>query len=83
MRAILDATFRIAEITATLIPQCIQRTVAKQAVEILRICPFVAGKIFAAAIAEKGKALPFPLQIMFAHTTVPFSLMWETSTAFR
>ena len=51
--AILDAVLRICKAAAALIPQGIQGAEAKQAIEILRVCAFMARKIFAFPILEK------------------------------
>ena len=54
--AILDPVFRPLEVTAALAAERIQRTVAKQAVEILRVRRFMAGKKFARRMLHKGIA---------------------------
>jgi hypothetical protein len=51
--AILDPIFRVAKISATLIPQRIQRAVAEKAIKILRICAFMAREKFTSPILKK------------------------------
>ena len=51
--AILNAALRIRKIAAALIAQCIQRTVAEQATEILKVICFVAGEIITFGVLEK------------------------------
>ena len=51
--AVLDALIRIGEITAAFCAKRIQRAIAEQAIEMLRICAFVAGKILAFFIFDK------------------------------
>ena len=51
--AVLDAVFRIGEMTATLVPQGVQGAIAKQAAEALRVSTFVTGEIFAGFILKK------------------------------
>lgn len=63
--AVLYSILRIVKIPAALISKSIQRTVTEQTVEIFRICPFMAWKIFAFSVAEKRIVLVFP--IFFAH----------------
>ena len=71
VRAVLDALFRVAKIPAALPPEGVERTVAEQAVEILRICAFMTGKKFAVLMTEVGIFLAFPI-ILF-HFPAPFS----------
>ena len=51
--AVLDAAFGIGKATPAALPQRIQRTVAEQTAEFLRISPWVAGKILAVLILNK------------------------------
>ena len=51
--AILNTLLRIAEIASALISQCIQRAIAKQAAEILRILALVAREILAFCILKE------------------------------
>ena len=57
------------ENSATFIAQCIQRAVAEQTVEVLRICACMTRKIFTFLIAEKSIVFPFP--IWFFHLLSP------------
>ena len=50
--AILAAVFQIGELSAAAIPQHIEGTEAEQAVEVVRVCPFVAGEVFTGTIGE-------------------------------
>lgn len=50
--AILAAVFQIGELPAAAIPQHIERTKAEQAVEVVRVCPLVAGEVFTGTIGE-------------------------------
>ena len=52
--AILDAVFGVFEVPLALPAQGIQRTIAEQAVEILGMLSFMAGKVFAFCILEEG-----------------------------
>ena len=54
--AILDAVADIAEVAAAPVAQGIQRTVAEQAVEVLRMGGLVAGKELAGRVLEEGVA---------------------------
>ena len=69
--AILAAVFRIGEGAAALFPQGIQRTVAEQAVELLRLLRFVAGEKLTFFILEKGVVLALPIRL-FAHAKGSF-----------
>ena len=51
--AVLHAVFRIAEIAAAPVAQCIQRAVTEKTVEIVRVCTFMAGEIFAGSILKE------------------------------
>jgi hypothetical protein len=51
--AILDPIFRVAKITATLIPQGIQRAKAEQTIKILRVRTLMAGKILTLPVLKK------------------------------
>ena len=62
--AVLDAVFRIGEIPAALVAKRIKRTIAEQAIEILRIVRLMAGKIFTFLITEVGIMLPFPIRFL-------------------
>lgn len=55
--AVLEPAGGIAEIPSAFISQRIQRAVAKQAVEVLRIIGGVAGKVFAFAVGKELKVL--------------------------
>ena len=50
--AILAAVFQIGELPAAAIPQHIERTEAEQAVEVVRVCPLVAGEVFTGMVGE-------------------------------
>lgn len=52
--AVLDAAFRVAEVPSAFVFERIQRTVAKQAIEVLRRIGFVARKVLALRVAEEG-----------------------------
>ena len=51
---VLDSLFCVLKISSAPIPQSIQRTIAEQAVKILRIIGFMTGKILTFFVAEKG-----------------------------
>ena len=53
MTTIFSALRKKGEVSATSGTQWIERTIAKQAIKMVRIGPFVAGKIGATAVAEK------------------------------
>lgn len=59
-RAVLDSVFCITEIPAAFLSQRVQRTVAEQAVEVLRIRALMTGKIFTFFMAEKRVLFTFP-----------------------
>ena len=59
-RAVLDPVFCITEIPAAFLSQRVQRTVAEQAVEVLRIRALMTGKIFTFFMAEKKSTLCLP-----------------------
>ncbi len=69
--AVFYALFCIAEISAALVAQGIQRTVAEQAVEIFRVICLMAGEVFAVLMAEKCVLLSLPV-FFFAHHSYPF-----------
>lgn len=52
--AVLDAAFRVAEVPSAFVFERIQRTVAEQAIEVLRRIGFVARKVLALRVAEEG-----------------------------
>ena len=66
--AVLDALFRITEISAAAIPQGVQRTVAEQAAEPLRV-----------RVGMAGKKLTFPIleKIIMAHWIISFPLFYR------
>ena len=70
-RAVLDAASRVGKRAAAAFAQRVQRAVAEQTVEILRICTFMTGKKFAVLMTEVGIFLAFPI-ILF-HFPAPFS----------
>ena len=70
-RTVLDPTFCEVKITAAFISQCIQRTITEQAIEIFRICIFMARKKFTFFMTEIRKFFIFP--IWFIHSPSPFS----------
>ena len=49
-RAVLDAALRVSIAAAAISTQSIQRAIAEQAAELLRVCALVAGKILALPI---------------------------------
>ena len=51
--AIFHTVFRITEIAAAPVPKCIQRAVTEKTVEIVRVCTFMAGEIFAGSILKE------------------------------
>ena len=59
--AVFDPLLSDLKVPAAFFPQCIQWTVAEQAVEVLRVRYFVAGKIFTFFVAEKRKMFSFPI----------------------
>ena len=62
--AVLDPVFGILEVTAALVLQCIQRAVAEQTVEVVRILGLVTGEKFTFFVIDEGEILPFPV---FSH----------------
>ena len=52
--AVLDPLFRVAKVAAAGASQGIERTVAEQAVEIVRIPGLVTGEVFALSVAVEG-----------------------------
>ena len=65
--AVLDALICISKISSAALTECIQRTVAKQAVEMFRIRAGMAGKKFALPVAEKFIMLRLFAAICFSH----------------
>ena len=63
-RAVLDPVFCIAEIPAAFLSQRVQRTVAEQAVEVLRIRALMTGKIFTFFMTEKRVLFTFPKRFL-------------------
>ena len=64
--AILDSIFGVFKITAAFVFQCVQRTVAEQTVEVVRILRFVTGEKFAVFVIDEGEVLSFPV---FSHSS--------------
>ena len=64
--AVLDTLFGVLEITAAFVLQCVQRTVAEQTVEVVRILRFVTGEKFAVFVIDEGEVLSFPV---FSHSS--------------
>ena len=58
--AVLDPIFHIAEISSAAVPQRIQRTVTKQAAEVLRVSPCMAGEILTFPVLEIRIMLAVP-----------------------
>ena len=52
--AVLDAVFQVPEVAAALAAQGIQRAVAEQAVEVLRVAGLVAGEELAGPVLGEG-----------------------------
>ena len=52
--AILDPVLQPAEVSAAFFSKQVERAVAEQAVEIVRVGPWVTGKILAVTIGKKG-----------------------------
>ena len=69
--AVLDALVGISKIPAAALTERIQRTVAKQAVEMFRICAGMAGKKFALPVAEKFITLRLFAAICISHVQFP------------
>ena len=69
VRAVFYSCFCHSKIPAAFITQCIQRTVAEQTVEVLRICACMTRKIFTFFITEKSIMFSFP--IWFFHLLSP------------
>ena len=69
VRAVFYSCFCHSKIPAAFIAQCIQRAVAEQTVEVLRICACMTRKIFTFLITEKSIVFPFP--IWFFHLLSP------------
>ena len=59
MGAIFNSTVRIAEVSAALITQCIQRAVAEQAIELAVIRYLMAGEVLAVTVLEKRMGILF------------------------
>ena len=57
IRAVLDTVFRIGKITAALVTQCVQGTVAEQAAESVRIGAYVTGEVFAGFVLKESVVL--------------------------
>ena len=51
--AILDSTWQITKRAAAFIPQCIERTITEQTIEICRIYALMTGKILTFPILKK------------------------------
>ena len=64
--AVLDAVFRVAEIAAAGFTQAVQRAVAEQAAEMLRVRPLVAGEIFTCRVLEKVVVCHFSSSCFFS-----------------
>ena len=58
--AVLDAVFQVSILPAAIRSLRIERAIAEQAVEPLRICACMAGKILTVPVGKAGKAFPFP-----------------------
>ena len=72
--AVLDTVFQIPEIAAAFAAQRIQRAVAEQAVEVLRMVRLMAGKKLARPVLGKGVgALLRLLAVNIVHFTPPLS----------
>mgnify|MGYP004533111461 CR=1 FL=1 len=72
--AVLDAVFQIPEIAAAFAAQRIQRAVAEQAVEVLRMVRLMAGKKLARPVLGEGVgALLRLLAVNIVHFTPPLS----------
>ena len=69
VRTVFDSFFCHSEVSAALIAQCIQWTIAEQAVKVLWVCPCMAWKIFTFSVTEESVMLPFP--IWFLHRFSP------------
>ena len=71
VRAVFNSLLGHSEIPAAFISQCIQRTVTKQTVKILRISSCMTRKIFTFFITEKSIMFSFPIR--FLHFDSPFT----------
>ena len=65
--AVLDSVFGVLEVSAALILQCIQRTVAEQTVEVVRILGLVTGEKLTLFVIDEGEILSFPV---FSHDDI-------------
>ena len=67
--AVFYAVFQDSKATPAFFAQCIQRAIAKQAVELLQVNALMTGEIFTLPVAEKRKVFAFPVgSLLFAHT---------------
>ena len=71
IRAILDALFVVAEITAAVFAKRIQRAIAEQAIKIFGALRLMAGEILTLAILKKRAVI---LTVFFTHMTSPLSV---------
>ena len=62
-----DSAFQKFTVTATVFAQCIERTIAEEAVKVLLFNPLVAGKIFTFFVLKKF--------IIFTHNAIIISLL--------
>ena len=80
--AVFDPLLSDLKVPAAFFPQRIQWTVAEQAVEVLRVCSFVTGKIFALFVAEKRKMFSFPIWFFHDFYLHVFKLQFTGSILF-
>ena len=64
VRAVLDVSVLIDEIAAAVLSERVERTVTEEAVELLRMCRFVAGELFALAVL---KEIEMTIVLRFEH----------------
>ena len=80
--AVFDPLLSDLKVPAAFFSQRIQWTVAEQAVEVLRVCSFVTGKIFALFVAEKRKMFSFPIWFFHDFYLHVFKLQFTGSILF-
>ena len=80
--AVFDPLLSDLKVPAAFIPQCIQWAVTEQAVKVLRVRYFVAGKIFTFFVAEKRKMFSFLIWFFHDFYLHVFKLQFTGSILF-
>ena len=78
-RTVFDSVFIPDEIAAAPVPQCIERAVAEETIEIISVCSLMTGKVFTFFVTKIGVFFSHPVLVQcFVFLRVTFRIVMRS-----